>query len=343
MNKTLVMVCLVAVSSAAEPAFRGRFEGRPQATVQSVLVPFADLAPPSPGTIEVVSGQRIVRTDLQVELEPGATIGQVQPRLDALKAKLVVTSPERLVIRLPDPKSMTRLEAIQASLRKAPGFHLVSLVLLPPVSFSDAVSELKACVPSGKQLPPISVIIAIAGSGAVANVDLVPTEYAHGELATCVRTRAAQFAFGPRERETTLEFELVPRSTVFTTSTSHVPWRPPRQRFERSFAPTSQGATISVPVENDGTAQAELVFTLEPQNLAARERLVAKDYTGALTELKRCANRESCLALTVVALVFRGDPDDLNEALRTHEQLFKRFPHSLARPAIDRLVQIEGR
>lgn len=346
MKKSLVTVCLVAVSSFAQPAFRGRFEGRPQATVQSVLVAFADLTPPSPGAIEVASGQRIVRTDLLVELEPTATIGQVQPRFDALKAKLVVTTPERLVmtLRLPDPGSLSRLEAIRQSLRKTPGIHRAEFVTLPPVSISDAVTQLKACVPTGQQLPPISVIIAIASSGAVANVDLVPTDSAKGELATCVRARAAQLAFEPREREDTLEFELVPRSRVFTTSTAPLPPRPPRQRFERSFTLTTEGATISVPGgETGGTADAELVFTLEPQNLAARERLAARDYTGALNELKRCAASESCLALRVVALMFRDGADDLNEALRTREQLFTRFPRSRARPALDRLVQIELR
>ncbi len=364
---TLVFALTSFLAQADGSAFHGRFEGPATATVRSVVVNHVDETRYDRSAIDQTSGSSVLRTDLTVELAPDATIGQVQPTLDALDAlgaRVVASLKGRdiISIRFPDPGSLAMLERLRAKLEASPGIRGVRVSTLPPgggppppldpatkaalAVMARHVGQLRECV-NAPRLPAISLIITIAPSGRVVGTKVTPSEYEHGVVGSCLREGIRGAVFEPSEKETSIEVPFGP-SRVFTVASQAVaPPRVPRHPFVRSFTPTAAGATISVPVGSAATGKAELVVSADRATRPAFDRLAAGDPRGALRLLEPCATAaapsEPCLVLQMVALVFRDDPDDLSTVLQLHQRLSAAFPSSRARPAIDQLVQIETR
>jgi hypothetical protein len=181
----------------------------------------------------------------------------------------------------------------------------------------------------------------------VAAIEVMPSEYEHGSVSACLREGLSGLAFEPAEKETTLELPLNLGRVYTVTSRPPAQPRLPPHPFVRSFKPTARGASISVPVGAAATGRAELVLPADEATRPARERLAAGDPNGAVLLLEPCvasaAPSEACLALQIVALVYRDESGDLNQALQVHQRLRASFPTSPATPAVDQLVQIELR
>lgn len=81
------------------------------------------------------TGQKVYRTELLVELSPSATIDQINAGLSAVGGRISAMTAGRtqLTITIPDPGTLTALEAKRAQLDALPGFAVVTTSVLPTV------------------------------------------------------------------------------------------------------------------------------------------------------------------------------------------------------------------
>ena len=94
---------------------------------------FSSAAEFAPGEVSTENGAEYVRTQLELELTPGATAAEMNALLDRLDAE-VVSSLEGvglLTVRIPDPGSLTAVRALVAGLAGAPGLAHADVASVP--------------------------------------------------------------------------------------------------------------------------------------------------------------------------------------------------------------------
>ena len=86
-----------------------------------------------PDELSVENGVEYVRTQLELELAPGATVPQMQALLDRLDAEVVssLDGVGLLTVRIPDPGSLADARALVAGLAGAPGLAHADLATVP--------------------------------------------------------------------------------------------------------------------------------------------------------------------------------------------------------------------
>jgi Subtilase family len=99
---------------------------------------FAADAPLAPGETSISEGARVARTELQLELAPGATVGAVNDLLRRLDARIVssLANVALPTVRIPDPGSIGALRALVARLAGEPALRRADVVAMP---VSDAL------------------------------------------------------------------------------------------------------------------------------------------------------------------------------------------------------------
>lgn len=120
--------------SASDASFTGRFTGPATGTVASAIVNYVDDTPYAPTAVDTdAEGQKVLRTDLTLDVAPGATVGQLQPALDAVGATVIGTLAGRnlILVRVPDPGSLSALEVLRARLAAVPAVRAVDLSVFP--------------------------------------------------------------------------------------------------------------------------------------------------------------------------------------------------------------------
>ena len=82
----------------------------------------SDAASFTPGEVSEEDGVQYVRTQLELELAPGATVAQMQALLAQLNAQVVssLKGVPILTVRIPDPGSLAALRALVAGLAGHP-------------------------------------------------------------------------------------------------------------------------------------------------------------------------------------------------------------------------------
>ena len=141
-----------------DSSFTGRFEGPPNATIQSQIVDYVERPPYSRSAIEITSVGKVLRTDLTVRLTEAATVGVLQPVLDLIGARVLGTLIGRTVIliRFPDPGSLSGLELIRQRLLSTTGVAAVDLAVQGEHTALPENGVFQP--PSGSNTPPPSAI-----------------------------------------------------------------------------------------------------------------------------------------------------------------------------------------
>jgi hypothetical protein len=124
-----------SVSPPAQPAATPAPTATPAATLAEVVIAdvFSEKARFEPGEVSTEDGVEYVRTQLELELEPAATVAEMEALLDRLDAE-VVSSLEGvgiLTVRIPDPGTLVALRALVAGLAGAPGLAHADLATVP--------------------------------------------------------------------------------------------------------------------------------------------------------------------------------------------------------------------
>jgi hypothetical protein len=103
----------------------------------------SDRAEFTPGEVTVEDQVEFVRTQLELELAPGATVAGMNALLDRLDAEVVssLDGVGLLTVRIPDPGSLAALRARVASLAGDPALARADLVTVPvPVELPDTIA-----------------------------------------------------------------------------------------------------------------------------------------------------------------------------------------------------------
>jgi hypothetical protein len=87
----------------------------------------------APGEVSVEDDVQYVRTQLELELTPGATVAQLQALLSRLHAEIVssLKGVRVITVRIPDPGSLNALRALVAGLAGAPGLAHAEIAAVP--------------------------------------------------------------------------------------------------------------------------------------------------------------------------------------------------------------------
>lgn len=122
---------------ATEPAAGALLEGASTAPASSSLVNLEQISGPEESHVGLDErGARIARTELWIQLEPAATVGEINGLLRGFGARIVWMMPDvpQLVIEFPDPGDVQALNRLIAQLRASPAIALVLPAYFPAVS-----------------------------------------------------------------------------------------------------------------------------------------------------------------------------------------------------------------
>ena len=114
-----------------------------------------------PGEVSEENGVQYVRTQLVLELAPGATVAQMQALLAQLNAQVVssLQGVPILTVRIPDPGSLATLRALVAGLAGTPGLAHADIPTVP------VTTELPSIIPASN-VAPVRPQLASFASGA---------------------------------------------------------------------------------------------------------------------------------------------------------------------------------
>ena len=121
----------------------------------------SDAARFTPGEVSEENGVQYVRTQLELELAPGATVAQMQALLTKLNAQVVssLKGVPILTVRIPDPGSLPALRALVAGLAGTPGLAHADIPTVP------VTTELPSIIPASN-IAPVRPQLASFASGA---------------------------------------------------------------------------------------------------------------------------------------------------------------------------------
>ncbi len=124
-----------SVSPPAQPAATPAPTATPAATLAEDVIAdvLSEKARFEPGEVTTEDGVEYVRTQLELELEPGATVAEMESLLDRLDAEVIssLNGVGLLTVRIPDPGSLAAARALVAGLASDPVLTAAQLATVP--------------------------------------------------------------------------------------------------------------------------------------------------------------------------------------------------------------------